>query len=105
MSTVQVRARHLGSGRVQAEVARWNLSERRISDRAAVTIAAWWQSPGGVGHVLASFASGVAVERGDLADDIERTLFFASESPAYEDTDLSELVALQAWAQDTEEGS
>lgn len=37
----------------------------RPADAAA--IASWWQSPGGNGAILASFASGHPVDAGDLA--------------------------------------
>jgi len=44
-----------------------------ITAASARAIAFWWQSPGAVGHVLASFASGVAVQRADLLEDIARS--------------------------------
>lgn len=46
---------------------------REILPETAVTIAALWQSSGSVGHVLAGFASGGAVDRDELLDDIYRT--------------------------------
>ncbi|WP_236973151.1 hypothetical protein, partial [Mycobacterium avium] len=39
----------------------------------AVTIASWWQSPGGIGKALAAFASGSPVSRQELLDDIAAT--------------------------------
>lgn len=44
-----------------------------ISDMAARTIASWWQSSGAVGSVLASLASGCAVSRDELIEDIAMT--------------------------------
>ena len=44
-----------------------------LSDGAAKAIAAAWQSPGTVGNVLASLASGHAVNRWALGDDITAT--------------------------------
>lgn len=46
---------------------------REITPSSARSVAFWWQSPGRVGHVLASFASGVAVSREELLADIERS--------------------------------
>lgn len=46
---------------------------REITPASARSIAFWWQSPGGTGHLLASFASGVAVDRSELLADIERS--------------------------------
>lgn len=46
---------------------------REISPASARSIAFWWQSPGETGHLLASFASGVAVDRSELLADIERS--------------------------------
>lgn len=40
---------------------------------SAVNIAAWWQSPGAIGHVLAQFASGLPTDRAELLDDIHAT--------------------------------
>lgn len=42
-------------------------------DDVAVAVAAQWQSPGPVGHVLAAFASGRPVERVALSADIVAT--------------------------------
>jgi hypothetical protein len=44
-----------------------------IPEATAVTIASWWQSPGNIGCVLASFASGAEVNRTALLDDIHST--------------------------------
>jgi len=41
-----------------------------LSDAAAKTIAAWWQSPGTIGSQLAALASGCAVDRDALCEDI-----------------------------------
>ena len=41
---------------------------------SARTIASWWQSPGSVGHVLASFASGMEVSREELLTDIRKSI-------------------------------
>jgi len=44
-----------------------------LSDAAAKTIASWWQSSGTVGSALASLASGAAVDRDYLYEDIGAT--------------------------------
>ena len=41
-----------------------------LTDSSAVTIAAWWQSPGAVGRHLATLASGLPVDLEDLLNDI-----------------------------------
>ncbi|MCV7247727.1 hypothetical protein H7J07_05740 [Mycobacterium koreense] len=43
---------------------------REISPETAVAVASWWQSPGPIGAVLASFASGMEVSRDALLADI-----------------------------------
>jgi hypothetical protein len=48
-------------------------SRREILPATAVTIASWWQSAGNVGRHLAAFASGSAVDRTALLDDIAAT--------------------------------
>lgn len=51
-----------------------SLTERReITDETAVTIAAWYQSPGSVGRHLATLASGLPVDLDDLLRDIHNT--------------------------------
>lgn len=77
MSTIQVSARiPIESGTAESDIAAVQaqagpLAERReIEPATARAIASWWQSSGTVGHVLASFASGVAVDRTALLDDI-----------------------------------
>lgn len=80
METIQVRARAIDSDAVYADVATViaqdmeNMSETmEIADETAITIAQWWHSPGAIGHVLASFGSGMEVSREELLDDIHRT--------------------------------
>lgn len=46
---------------------------REIRQQTARAIAQWWQSPGNVGHMLASFASGCVVDKRKLLDDIHLT--------------------------------
>ena len=64
---------HLTSDEAAYEVATSYAAGEEISDRAALTVASWWQSPGTVGHVLASLASGRSVQVGALLDDIAAT--------------------------------
>lgn len=45
-----------------------------IDGQEARQVAAWWQAPSGVGNVLASFASGRAVDRSAMIDDVLATL-------------------------------
>lgn len=70
MSTIQVKRPHNPGAIVEHEIDTPGV----ISDESAVAIASWWQSPGRVGNVLASFASGVAVDRGDLLNDVWDTM-------------------------------
>ena len=70
----------------------WDLAE--IDDSAARTIAAWYQSPGRVGHVLATLASGLPVTHRDLRADIEASLREAVTGSRNE----VELHALLSWA-------
>lgn len=73
--TLQVRGLgHMHSGAVHGEVIQAREQSREICDAAAVTIAAWWQSPGSIGHVLATFASGLPVTSDDLIGDIVATM-------------------------------
>lgn len=72
---VEGSARHqLSSERAMREALQSSRGGRFISDSAAVTIAAMWQSPGKVGAHLAALASGVAVAADDLKADIDATL-------------------------------
>lgn len=45
-------------------------TRREIEPETARAIASWWQSPGAVGHVLASFASAMPVDHEELLADI-----------------------------------
>lgn len=54
-----------------------------ISDESARALAMAWQSPGTVGHVLASLASGVPTSGPALMDDISNT--FAHDKPQGDD--------------------
>lgn len=55
--------------------------DREIAPESARAIAYWWQSPGSVGHVLASFASGYPVDHEELLTDIHRSRLEASSGP------------------------
>jgi hypothetical protein len=57
-------------------------------------IAIQWQSPGSIGHVLASFASGLKVSRWRLIDDIAQT---QRHSPGMSLDDWADLDRLTAW--------
>ncbi len=77
---IRVGAKHVSAHEAYADVARVIAGEvtvasedREITDAVAVTIAAWWQASAGIGQVLASFASGCAVSREELLEDIART--------------------------------
>jgi hypothetical protein len=74
MNTIQVSARGIDGDSAYANVAAVSvMGYGEIEPETAVTIAAMWQSPGTVGHVLAGFASGAPVDREELLDDIYRT--------------------------------
>lgn len=75
MTTIQVRARAIDSDAAYADVAAviGNDMGCEITSETAITIAQWWHSPGSIGHVLASFGSGMKVSREELLDDIHRT--------------------------------
>jgi hypothetical protein len=64
-------------------------------------IAAEWQSPGSIGHVLASFASGRVVDRWRLHDDAQRT---QREQPTMPLDDWANLDRLRDWALADEDG-
>jgi hypothetical protein len=46
---------------------------RSIDEQTARRIAAWYQSPGAIGHTLAAFASGSPVAATDAMTDIAKT--------------------------------
>lgn len=73
MATIQVRAQHLSTTAAVAECHRAH-GVREISDEAAVTIAALWQSPGRTGAALAALASGAPVDTEALSLDISQTI-------------------------------
>lgn len=73
MSTIQLRSAQLSSDQAYAECRNeWRAGDE-ISPNCAVTVAAWWQSSGNIGSVLAAFASGAEVDRTALLDDIAAT--------------------------------
>lgn len=71
------------------------------SDEHARRIAADWQSPGTIGHVLAALASGIPVGREALWLDVDTTLHHDNPTGR----NRAELVALQEWADDRSNGS
>ena len=72
VNTLQIQANQLPEWQVRNEVAaRYGRIE--LTPEAAVTIAAWFQSPGTVGNQLAAFASGSRVDAGAVLDDIAAT--------------------------------
>ena len=73
------------------------MTVRIHDDHHARLIAAGWQSPGTIGHTLASLASGVPVDRDALTQDIDNTL--RQDNPTGMERD--ELVSLRAWATTT----
>lgn len=70
---IQVRERHLPSVEVLDQV-RERVGREELTDAAAVTIASWYQAPRGTGSVLATFASGLPVNREDLSRDVSDTI-------------------------------
>ncbi len=60
---------------IAALIAHNNQSTERkeLTPQTARVLATWWQSPGRVGHVLAGFGTGVAVDRDELLADIAAT--------------------------------
>ena len=69
---IQVRTSILISATAWRDIRR-SVGVKEVEPHTAVTIAAWFQSPGTVGKHLAGLASGCAVVRGDVLDDIAAT--------------------------------
>lgn len=84
MSKIQIRTRHLDTDETHSDVKAASERGEEITPAAAVTIASWWQAPGGTGYVLAGFASGAKVDRDELLEDI-----FYTSTEAYRDGNLS----------------
>lgn len=95
MTTITITQKQGGDLSTDRQVSlwdQWRLPE--IDDSAARTIAAWYQSPGRVGHVLATLASGLPVTWADLRADIAATMrTFDPDS-----RNVVELRALESWA-------
>lgn len=90
---IQIVARHADEVEVQVALDSWEARPGTpISDSIAGAIAAWWQSPGLVGHTLASLASGVEV----LAEDVKRDILATIAEADGRATDR-ELLALYDW--------
>lgn len=105
METIQTSARqreHETDARVDVDaVARQQGPvhlRREITDETAVSIAAWYQSPGTVGHVLASLASHMPVDVEALLDDIARTRQGVSDSNGERYFEYACLDCLATWA-------
>jgi hypothetical protein len=97
---VQNNSRIVTSEIAYAEVARMqDVAYGCIAGGIARTIASWWQSPGRIGHVLASFASGAAVDALELLRDVEATIAEKRASGTAWDNDLDEeaLTELTIW--------
>lgn len=72
-----------------------------LSVPAALAVASWWQSPGRLGGVLASLASGLSVDLDDLLADVELTArAYLSESRPSDANDRELLDLLAAWARE-----
>lgn len=84
-----------GEVRVERECERWDVGGDVISDDVARTVAAWWQSPGGVGAALAALASGAEVSLDDVLADCAATARTAT-TPL----DTLSLAALESWARE-----
>lgn len=69
-----------------------------IDSHQAITIASWWQAPGGVGSIMAEFASGCEVDNELLLEDIEATQDEAYASNASE-SDIEQLGRLMDWVE------
>lgn len=65
---------------------------RLIGDSVAITIAAWWQSPGAVGKAFAELASTGSADYDALLADIEQSFIEADN-----DADRKALTALFVW--------
>ena len=70
-----------------------------LTDAEARTVASWYASPGGVGHVLAAFSQGRAVDAAELLADIWHTERECQDAhPAiYEALESPDLEALREW--------
>ena len=78
MATIQVKGPLAPSEQVWAEISQTekgtiHTDNGEISDAVAKTIASWYQSSGTIGSVLAGLASGAAVDRDALAEDVAAT--------------------------------
>lgn len=78
MSSIQIPNEMAPEAQVREELERVergtiDTENGEISDEVAKTIASWWQSSGTVGSALASLASGAAVDRDYLYEDIAAT--------------------------------
>ena len=98
--TLTVKTRHAMSSEIDDQVAeRYGVAE--IDDHVAVALAAWYQSPGSIGHVLAALASGATVTHDDLADDIYATRReIIRHDEAGRDESLRHIDMLSTWAID-----
>lgn len=76
--------------------ARYGVKE--LQDGTVRRIASWFQSPGAVGSVLASLASGMPVELSALLDDIAATRRELSASGHLSGDDRMSLDMLATWA-------
>ncbi len=95
---MRVRVRHLNEDETRAEIARHYGTDTEVSDAAAVTIASWWQSPGGTGSVLAALSTGASWDLEDLLDDIASTRAWARAQNCHTPEDDRALDMLATWA-------
>ena len=70
--TIRVRTSILISDTAWRDIRR-SVGVKEVEPHTAVTIAAWYQSPGSVGKHLAALASGCEVSVDDVLDDIAAT--------------------------------
>lgn len=87
---VEAMGEHVSSAEAELEVMACGDAGRVISTSCAATVAAWYQSSGTVGSVLAALASGRWVAREDLLGDIAATRRQVGNDAALE--------ALECWA-------
>lgn len=96
----RIRENPLSASSVDTEVSNATREERIISDKAAVTIAGWWQSSNDQGRVLGYLARGEEFKVSELIENIKGTLEeFDLDGWHNQEEDRPDLEALLKWAE------
>jgi hypothetical protein len=78
-------------------VEQWRLTQERISNTVARTIASYWQDSAETG-ALATFALGRPINLDLLLEDIDSTIRYVRSAGQQYEAAIDELYALKAWA-------